>query len=57
MHCSSFSPPKPSTVEPQVTGCVGEVRGAALYVGISSRTRQPTFDLAKQLFDEAAARL
>ncbi len=57
VHCSSFSPPKPSTVEPQVTGCVGEVRGAALYVGISSRTRQPTFDLAKQLFDEAAARL
>jgi hypothetical protein len=40
-----------------VTGCVGEVRGAALYVGISSRKERPTFDLAKQLFDEAAARL
>jgi hypothetical protein len=40
-----------------VTGCVGEVRGAALYVGITSRTHRPTFDLAKRLFDEAAARL
>jgi len=57
VRCSSLSPPKPGTVEPQVTGCVGEVRGAALYVGISSRTGRPTFDLAKQLFDEAAARL
>ncbi|HVS23352.1 MAG TPA: hypothetical protein VMU03_06465 [Gammaproteobacteria bacterium] len=27
-----------------MTGCVGEVRGAALYVGISSRTGRPTFD-------------
>ena len=57
VHCSSLSPPKPSKAEPQVTGCVGEVRGVALYVGISSRTGRPTFDLAKQLFDEAAARL
>jgi hypothetical protein len=57
VHCSSLSPPKSSKVEPQVTGCVGEVHGAALYVDISSRTGRPTFDLAKQLFDEAAARL
>jgi hypothetical protein len=57
VHCSSLSPPKPSKAEPQITGCVGEVNGAALYVGISSRTERPTFDLAKRLFDEAAARL
>ena len=57
IRCSSFSPPKPSDAEPQVTGCVGEVSGAALYVGVSSRTGRPTFDLAKRLFDEAAARL
>lgn len=40
----SLAPPEPSTSEPTVTGCVGEVRGAALYVGISSRTGRPTFD-------------
>jgi hypothetical protein len=57
VRCSSLSPPTPATAEPQVTGCVGEVNGAALYVGISSRNGRPTFDLAKQLFDEAAARL
>lgn len=57
VRCSSLSPPQPSNVQPQVTGCVGEVRGAALYVGIASRMGQPTFDLAKRLFDEAAARL
>ena len=57
VHCSSLSPPKPSTVQPQVTGCVGEVKGAALYVGVASRMGRPTFDLAKRLFDEAAARL
>ncbi len=57
VHCSSLSPPKPTNQEPQVTGCVGEVNGAALYVGISSRTERPTFDLVKGLFDKAAARL
>jgi hypothetical protein len=57
VRCSSFSPPQPSNVQPQVTGCVGEVRGAALYVGVASRMGRPTFDLAKRLFDEAAARL
>ena len=57
VRCSSLSPPKPSTVQPQVTGCVGEVKGAALYVGVASRMGRPTFDLAKRLFDEAAARL
>jgi len=57
VRCSSLSPPEPSTVQPQVTGCVGEVNGAALYVGIASRTGRPTFDLAKRLFDAAAARL
>jgi hypothetical protein len=56
VRCSSFAPPK-SKVAPQVTGCVGEVNGSALYVGVSSRTGRPTFDLAKQLFDAAAARL
>jgi hypothetical protein len=57
VQCSSLSPPTPSQTAPQVTGCVGEVNGAALYVGISSRTERPTFDRAKRLFDEAAARL
>ena len=57
VHCSSLSPPKTSSQEPQVTGCVGEVRGAALYVGVSNRTERPTFDLVKRLFDKAAARL
>jgi hypothetical protein len=57
VHCSSLSPPPPSTEEPQVTGCVGEVKGAALYVGISSRIERPTFDRTKRLFDAAAARL
>jgi hypothetical protein len=57
VHCSSLSPPKTSNQEPQVTGCVGEVRGAALYVDVSSRAERPTFDLVKRLFDEAAARL
>jgi|GEM_PF-6136011 hypothetical protein len=57
VRCSSLSPPKPSNVQPQVTGCVGEVKGAALYVGVASRMGRPTFDLAKRLFDEAAARL
>ena len=57
VRCSSLSPPQPSAVQPQVTGCVGEVNGAALYVGIASRTGRPTFDLAKRLFDQAAARL
>ena len=57
VHCSSLSPPKPSNVQPQVTGCVGEVRGAALYVDVASRMGRPTFDLAMRLFDEAAARL
>jgi hypothetical protein len=57
VHCSSLAPLKPSQEEPQVTGCVGEVNGSALYVGISSRTERPTFDLAKRLFDEAATRL
>jgi hypothetical protein len=58
VHCSSLSPPTDaSNQEPQVTGCVGEVRGAALYVGVSNRTERPTFDLVKRLFDDAAARL
>jgi hypothetical protein len=57
VRCSSLSPPNPSNVQPQVTGCVGEVKGAALYVGVASRMGRPTFDLAKRLFDEAAARL
>jgi len=58
VHCSSLSPPADqSNQEPQVTGCVGEVRGAALYVDVSSRAERPTFDLVKRLFDEAAARL
>ena len=57
VHCSSLSPPQPSTAQPQVTGCVGEVNGAALYVGVASRMGRPTFDLAKRLFDAAAARL
>jgi hypothetical protein len=57
VRCSSLSPPEPSTVQPHVTGCVGEVRGAALYVGVASRMGRPTFDLAKRLFDDAAARL
>lgn len=57
VHCSSLSPPKSSTEEPQVTGCVGEVRGAALYVEVSDQTERPTFDLVKRLFDKAAARL
>jgi len=57
VRCSSLSPPQPSTAQPQVTGCVGEVNGAALYVDIASRMGRPTFDLAKRLFDEAAARL
>lgn len=57
IHCSSLSPPKTSEAEPRVTGCVGEVDGAALYVGVSSRTERPTFDLVKGLFEEAAARL
>jgi hypothetical protein len=57
VHCSSLSPPQPSNIQPHVTGCVGEVKGAALYVGIASRMGRPTFDLAKRLFDEAAARL
>jgi hypothetical protein len=57
VHCSSLSPPKTSNQEPQVTGCVGEVRGAALYVDVSNRTERPTFDLVKRLFDKAAARL
>jgi len=58
VHCSSLSPPaSTSNQEPQVTGCVGEVRGAALYVGISNRMERPTFDLVKRLFDKAAARL
>jgi hypothetical protein len=57
VHCSSLSPPKTGNQEPQVTGCVGEVRGAALYVDVSSRGERPTFDLVKRLFDEAAARL
>jgi hypothetical protein len=57
VHCSNLSPPEPSNQEPQVTGCVGEVRGAALYVGISNRAERPTFDVVKRLFDEAAARL
>jgi hypothetical protein len=57
VHCSSLSPPTTSNQEPHVTGCVGEVRGAALYVGISNRTERPTFDLVKRLFDKAAARL
>jgi len=57
VHCSSLSPPQPSNVQPQVTGCVGEVKGAALYVDVASRMGRPTFDLAKRLFDEAAARL
>lgn len=57
VHCSSLSPPTMSNQEPHVTGCVGEVRGAALYVGISNRTERPTFDLVKRLFDKAAARL
>ena len=57
VHCSSLSPPKPNDQEPEVTGCVGEVRGAALYVGISSRSQRPTFDDVKRLFDKAAGRL
>jgi hypothetical protein len=57
VHCSTLSPPKSSNQEPEVTGCVGEVRGAALYVGISNRDERPTFDLVKRLFDKAAARL
>jgi hypothetical protein len=57
VHCSNLTPPKTSDQEPQVTGCVGEVRGAALYVGISNRMERPTFDLVKRLFDKAAARL
>ena len=57
VRCSSLSPPQPSNVQPQVTGCVGEVKGAALYVGVASRMGRPTFDLAKRLFDQAAARL
>ena len=57
VRCSSLSPPQPSTVQPQVTGCVGEVKGAALFVGVASRMGRPTFDLAKRLFDEAASRL
>lgn len=57
VHCSSLSPPPSNKQELHVTGCVGEVRGAALYVGVSSRTERPTFDLVKRLFDAAAARL
>jgi len=57
VRCSSLSPPQPSNVQPQVTGCVGEVNRAALYVGVASRMGRPTFDLVKRLFDEAAARL
>ena len=57
VDCSSFSPPRPSKAEARMTGCVGEVDGAALYVSVSSRTARPTFDLVKRLFDEAAARL
>ena len=57
VHCSSLSPPETNNQEPQVTGCVGEVRGAALYVDVSSRAERPTFDLVKRLFDKAAARL
>jgi hypothetical protein len=57
VRCSSLSPPNPSNMQPQVTGCVGEANGAALYVGVASRMGRPTFDLAKRLFDEAAARL
>jgi len=57
VHCSSLSPPQASSVQPQVTGCVGEANGAALYVGVASRMGRPTFDLAKRLFDQAAARL
>jgi hypothetical protein len=58
VHCSSLSPPTDeSNQEPQVTGCVGEVRGGALYVDVSSRTERPTFDVVKRLFDDAAARL
>jgi hypothetical protein len=57
VRCSSLSPPQPSTAQTQVTGCVGEVNGAALYVGVASRMGRPTFDLVKRLFDQAGARL
>src|SRR4051794_4375915 len=43
VHCSSLSAPAADNKEPHVTGCVGEVRGAALYLGISNRTQRPTF--------------
>jgi hypothetical protein len=56
VHCSSLSPPEP-TAQRYVTGCVGEVRGAALYVGVVGLMDRPTYDLVKRLFDEAAARL
>lgn len=57
VHCSSLSPPTPGNEEPYVTGCVGEARGAALYVEISNTAERPTFDLVKSLFDKATARL
>jgi hypothetical protein len=57
VHCSTMMPPANERDAPQMTGCMGEVRGKAISLSSMSATKQAPIDSVKELFDKAAARL